>query len=359
MIEENEIDECIARFLSGEAKPEEAMALEDWRELSTANEQYFARCCMVFGYPHSSESDDQPAWEEIKKKLEFTGRIQRASFLKWTAGIAASLVVITVAAVLFHGDKQIAGPDYQLYTAGATEKKILLDSASEVVLFPGAQLIVKNRHAIHLKGSASFSIAHDTMRSLAIETGNLVIKDIGTRFSITTSANNDTILVSVTEGEVSIHEKNRTPVEIYAGNEARYISATRELKTQRQNIPGKKDTSGKAALKQKGIAATEDKHEQSSFADQHTGQTGNIVLGCNSCAESGQLELLTGSQRKGIKTDFEFSENPAGSTFRFRYSMHLLRGEYKWLYRDGHGNNDSGRVTIESGKEQLIRLLRP
>lgn len=359
MIEENEIDERIARFLSGEANPEEAMALEDWRELSAANQQHFARCCMVFGYPYSSETNDQTAWKEIKKSLGFTGRIQRANFLKWTAGIAASLIVITVAVVIFNGNKQIIDPGYQLYTAGTTEKKILLDSASEVVLFPGAQLIVKNRHTIRLKGSASFSIVHDPMRTLAIETGNLVIKDIGTRFSVTTSGNNDTILVSVTEGEVSIHEKDGTPVEIHAGEEARYISSTGDLETRRQNAPAKKDTSGRVALNQKGVAATEGKPEQSSFADQHTGRTGNIVLGCNSCAESGQLELLTGSQRKGIKTDFTFSENPAGSTFRFRYSMHLLPGEYKWLYRDGHGNKDSGRVIIESGKEQLIRLLRP
>jgi ferric-dicitrate binding protein FerR (iron transport regulator) len=81
MIEENEIDECIARFLSGEAKPEEAMALEDWRELSTANEQYFARCCMVFGYPHSSESDDQPAWEEIKKSWSLPAAYKERVFL--------------------------------------------------------------------------------------------------------------------------------------------------------------------------------------------------------------------------------------------------------------------------------------
>ena len=122
MIEKTEIDECIARFLSGEAKPEEAIALEDWIELSGANKQYFAGCCIVFGYPHYSESSDQSMWKEIEKNLGATGRIRTAIFFKWT-GIAATLVIITVAAVLFHGTKQITKPSYQLYTASTTEKK--------------------------------------------------------------------------------------------------------------------------------------------------------------------------------------------------------------------------------------------
>ena len=219
--------------------------------------------------------------------------------------------------------------------------------------------MVKNQHSIRLRGSASFSIVHDTKRSLAIETGNLVIKDIGTRFIVTTSNNNDTILVRVTEGLVSIQEKDGNRVEISAGNEARYISSTHELKSQQQNAPDKKNTSGKVALEQNRSAVIEGKPEQFSPTNQHTGRIGNVGFECNNCADSAQLEFLTGSQRRGIKTNFKFVQNPAGSKFRYRYSMHLLPGLYKWLYNDRRGNKDSGQVAIESDKEQLIRLLRP
>lgn len=67
------IDELISKFLSGEALPEEAMQLEDWKSESSDNMAYYEQYETVFAltgsYSKATEPNIQKAWEKVQQNL--------------------------------------------------------------------------------------------------------------------------------------------------------------------------------------------------------------------------------------------------------------------------------------------------
>lgn len=346
MIELTDIEVRIARFLTGLATPEEALLLEDWIAQSADNRRYFEQCCLLLDHARITVTSEESkeAWEKVKEG--FYGQKKRGgSMYRWTAGVAASLILLVVSIWLLHRGDTKETPvlaNSAVYAAGTSSRKIELGS-SVVVLNPGAQLTVADKGKMHLKGSAFFSVQHDSLHPVVIETGELFVKDIGTKFTISSSPGEAAVMVSVHEGEVSLYDNHGATANIYKGEQAVYVAATRKLEIVRR------ENTVPPAPRQEQKALSAPRSADSA--------NGTVVFDCSGCATRGQLWFIYGDSKDTIKTNITLFRTWSPEIVRH---IELMKpGEYKWLYNDALGINASGKLTVTGNTEQVVRFPEP
>jgi len=225
----HDTDALIGKFLAGEASPDEAMLLEDWKNESAENRSYFNECERILGLPKAEASPDQ-AWKKVKPKLQHETPVRklRPVFLR----IAASIVVLAGVGTLlvyFLGNGTV---EMQVFTALNTEKQVELTDGTSVVIAKHSSIELaenygtKNR-SVNLKGSGYFTVDHDEKLPFIVNAGPLHIKDLGTKFDVNTTK--DTIFIRVDEGEVLIYDNSGTTITLKANESAHYVISTKTL----------------------------------------------------------------------------------------------------------------------------------
>jgi transmembrane sensor len=234
------IDELISKFLSGEASPEEAMLLEDWKNDRPENLLYYRSSEKMFAFLQndtpSAEPDSQPAWQKIQAKLDKPGKVvpmrsQRS--YGWFA--AASVVLLVGLGIITYLFKE---KDQQeiVYNTGKETKKVKLSDGTAIALSPNSNLVIdkdfgKKNRILHLKGAADFTVVHQEALPFIVDAGNVFIKDIGTQFSIHSSIDTDTVYIRVNEGVVLLFDSLGSSLEIKATEKALYIRSLKRIVT--------------------------------------------------------------------------------------------------------------------------------
>ena len=226
------IDELIGKFLSGEASPEEAMLLEDWKSQSSSNLVYFEKCEKIFSNP--TEVDTTRAWQKVKPQLSPSGKLKSirpfTSYMRIAASIALLIGLGGLIMYLVNGNQN----GETAYVADITSKQVQLSDGSDIIIAPHSSVIAENNfgkkeRVLHLKGSAYFSVVHDQYIPFVVDAGGVFIKDIGTKFNIVTSLDTDTIHVHVDEGIVLLFDSLGSEIEVTAGKNAWYIKSRKKI----------------------------------------------------------------------------------------------------------------------------------
>ena len=99
-----DIQDLIARFLAGEASPEEAMRLEDWKRASAANKTYFDSAAKIFALTDLNEVETKSqVWINIKAEIDKKQNSEKVIVFRWwKLGIAASALILIGIGVLFN-----------------------------------------------------------------------------------------------------------------------------------------------------------------------------------------------------------------------------------------------------------------
>src|SRR5437899_8478120 len=195
MRSENEIevnDELIVRYLTGEATPEEAMALNDWRE-DSENEFYFKKMSATWNTMHPLKKErpvkKENAWEKLSKNVVTDKSEQKRFFLVNRLGfrIAASLAFVIFSGLVIYlridknETQNILTIDYQ--------KHVILSDSSKVTLYHNTSITFLEkfkddfREVKLIKGEAFFLIARDKLKPFIIHTAFADIKLVGTEFN--------------------------------------------------------------------------------------------------------------------------------------------------------------------------------
>ena len=234
----NNIDDLISKFLSGNALPDEAIVLEDWRKECPGNQLYFLDCEKIFALNKRQSSfeniDGTNAWEKVARATNngpiLPIRKNKYNYLK----IAASLILL-LGIGAFAGYFFNKGTDREIsYTTLDKQQFITLDDSSEINILENSKIIIdKNfgitNRSVRLRGNADFTIRHKDKLPFIVDAGNFFIKDIGTKFSVRLSLNTDTVYVKVKEGIVLLSNSLGAELEVKAGGEAIYIHSTKQL----------------------------------------------------------------------------------------------------------------------------------
>src|SRR4051812_38887306 len=96
------MDELIAKYLSGEAMPDEAMALDEWKQASSDHQLYFNECANAFRLTGKqdvmSEPDTDALYKRTLSQLQLPEKKAKLLLLKNTSfplKVAATLLIVS------------------------------------------------------------------------------------------------------------------------------------------------------------------------------------------------------------------------------------------------------------------------
>ncbi len=236
---EPKYESLIIRFLNGEASPEEAMLLEDWKEVSSENQKLFEQYEQLLSKGKNFRKPaTQEVWTKIRPEQSETARI--VPLQKWSKWIGAAAAVLIMGMLLytnFSTNKKIepiaANPSKVVHEptlfAKNGAKEFTLKDQSKVELTQGSSLQLSDdfnqgERRATLKGSGRFTVVHDVKNPFVIDVEGLEVFDIGTVFDIQTDE--DTVKVIVYEGAVELR-LNQEVLALAAGDSAFYVISER------------------------------------------------------------------------------------------------------------------------------------
>jgi|GEM_PF-2177894 len=169
-----EMDALLSKYFSGEATPEEAMIIDDWRKENAAEFIALWNAWEATSIKPYKQPDVPAAWREV-----VLPRSKSISFYTWIAA-AGVLICIAVAAALFFEKRDIT-------TVASATKKIILPDSSIAILNSGSSLTYdpsfKERN-VSLKGEAYFDVRQVAARPFTVKAGLANIKVLGTSFTV-------------------------------------------------------------------------------------------------------------------------------------------------------------------------------
>jgi transmembrane sensor len=230
----HDINALISKFLAGEASPEEAMLLEDWKEESPENQQYYDESLAVFGLP-DEWIDTDAAWMKVTSQLQPETPIRQLRPVLFMRIAAAVTILLAIGAFVLYLIP--SNGKEQVFAAQTTKKAVKLTDGTAVTIAANSSVELaagygKNNRSLKLKGSGYFSVKHSEQLPFVIETGPIHIKDLGTKFDVRTT--DDTIFVRVDEGIVMIYDNAGMKITLKANESAHYVIATGELELEVQ-----------------------------------------------------------------------------------------------------------------------------
>lgn len=244
-----EIDALIVSYLNGEASPEEAIQLEDWKNDHSENEDYFLKLEKTYAASYGTKSytsrSKGSAWKIIENEIGTKSTViplWRKPF--FIASVAAAIVAFLVVTQFFSPKdptqvatnkkstkKDIADHENIIYASTNISYYTLKDD-SKVTLQPGSKLTIpkdfnKNNRSLDLEGSGSFEVVHDERNPFILSVGDLEIYDLGTIFHV--DQHGDTVKVSVDEGIVELNI-NGQKLALEKGDSAFYLISQKVIK---------------------------------------------------------------------------------------------------------------------------------
>jgi ferric-dicitrate binding protein FerR (iron transport regulator) len=240
------IEVLISKFLAGEASPEEAMQLEDWKLQDIKHMEQFVQSQKLFAIVNNKSQylkiNKSKAWQHVQSKTYHeTKVIPLYSKFKLQIGLAASLLLILSTYFLLRNQSTNSENYSNTITAKNSIKHIALNENSQIDLAPGASLVYndnfgRTNRKVKLNGSAYFNVKHNEAMPFIVDLGHVFVKDLGTKFEIKLSADTDSIHIKVDEGIVLLFDSASNVIEIKASERALYIKSSKQLLTNNQLI---------------------------------------------------------------------------------------------------------------------------
>jgi transmembrane sensor len=223
-------DDLIAKYLSGEATPEEAMALNDWLE-SPVNRRYFDELESTWDKSYPSRKinviDKGEAWRKIKP-----ARAIRP--LSFSIGIAASVVLVLIAVVWIYYFR--SAKDMVYLASKENVDSVHLPDESTITLNKYTEIkypkkFEGNTREINLEfGEAFFSITKDPAKPFIVHASFSEIRVVGTQFNV--NSHDGVVEVGVNEGIVLVVTPSDS---IYLEKGATAVFSEFEKATSQQN----------------------------------------------------------------------------------------------------------------------------
>ncbi len=230
-MEQKDIDNLIAKVLSGEANREELLQLKNWTKANKENQTYYEESKSIFERISALKEEvpvnTELAWKKLEPKLNAPeARViplfRRKGILQAAASI---LLLVSLGFVLNWLFGPTAKESMELATTFEIQEKNLPDG-SRVVLDKNSRLTYsltkKNVRQVKLTGLAHFEVVHDDQKPFVIEVNEVFIKDIGTSFVVKALPESDLVEVSVEEGEVQFYTEKNTGLRLIKDEKASY-----------------------------------------------------------------------------------------------------------------------------------------
>jgi ferric-dicitrate binding protein FerR (iron transport regulator) len=198
----------LPKVFAGEASPEEARLIEEWRSSNPDNQAEYEAIEKLWNVSAEAAEpeiiDIDSEWRRMEAAMApaYAGK----SVLMRIMQIAASLLIITVLgfmAIKFSGIKSEKAP-------AASLASVILPDGTRVSLNAGSVISYKKgfgttHRSVNLKGEAFFEVSRVTDLPFVISAGEARVKVTGTKFNVKAYHRLKEIRVTVTEGTVRFY----------------------------------------------------------------------------------------------------------------------------------------------------------
>ncbi len=207
-------DDLLARYLAGEASPEESAGIERRAETDPAFARELDRLLAAYaGVGGTGSRTTDQAWTRLVARIDAPVRVlpfhRRPTFR-----MAAALVLVAGATLLWRGAGSggpgQAGPD-TIRTAAGERRSVELEDGSRIVVAPGSVLRIggglasgRGERRVDLEGEAWFEVEHDASRPFRVHTDGGVAEDLGTEFTVRAWPGEGRVQVAVVSGAVAL-----------------------------------------------------------------------------------------------------------------------------------------------------------
>ncbi len=234
---DEKIDILLSRYFSGEATEEELQSLDRWLAQSPENEAYFEEMTTIFQHAGfagpmpepdtekalpafknhcrvNNETIQKPESEKTRKReIASLSLISRFRVFAPHLSIAASILLIAGISLFFfkktNNQVHIAASNTAVQQELFEGVFVSLEAGTEIAYNPE-----NIQEVVLLKGEATFDVTSPRNGQLLVRVGETLIRDIGTVFTVTAHNPGESIMVTVTEGEVLFYAQNNAGIRI-------------------------------------------------------------------------------------------------------------------------------------------------
>ncbi len=201
----------LARYLAGEASPDDRASVIAWAASNPSNKRELDRLVAAWQPPGQPGGYDvDRAWTQVTSRLgqsvadpePLAIPLARRPVIQW---LAAAAVVLTAGSAMMLRTRDV-GMTYS--TAIGEQKTVTLPDGSTAELAPASTLVVapgygRPNRRLSLTGRAWFEVEHDDARPFQISAAGMMVEDLGTEFEVVTTGPG--LQVTVVSGSVAVH----------------------------------------------------------------------------------------------------------------------------------------------------------
>ena len=243
----DQINERIAGFLTGELPPEEMNALQQWIIASDENRRYFDEMKGAWQAAASVDASStfrpEKAWQKLTDRQQFKPynnrqrdsvnlirqRIKR--FIKRSLQATAAVAAIFLAGALTsylnlkaeikqaEELKALAGAEHKVIVPRGALSTIVLPDGSKVVLNGASKMTYATDYGfssreITLVGEAYFDVTSNAEKPFTVYTSDIVIQAFGTAFNVKAYDEDPTIVTTLEHGELKLSSRNDNTMDV-------------------------------------------------------------------------------------------------------------------------------------------------
>lgn len=219
-MEQENIENLIWGYLSGELTATEELELSRWLATSEENRKLFAGFADQWAIAHvpyfntQSKSD----FEKLKSKIQKTETPPKRKavrlFLSLRKIAVAAVVVLAMSSLSFYAgysyiQKQDKVVSFETVVPFGSRSKVILPDQSVVWVNAGSSLqynedFSKKSREVFLKGEAYFEVTPDSLMPFIVKSDKLDVKVLGTTFNVRTYEEEDQVDVILRTGKVDV-----------------------------------------------------------------------------------------------------------------------------------------------------------
>lgn len=205
-------------YFSGNLSAEDSKILNTWLDKSEANKLLFDQLSEVWQsvnlIKYHDKIDVEKAWKEIQMQLNRNGKSGKQIWLKW-AKVAAIFILAFVLGGTGHyflsqKPEPVQPPLFVEYLAPLGSRSFIkMPDGSKIWLNAGTTLKYKNNFGtdnreVCLSGEAFFEIEKNPQLPFMVQTSQINITALGTKFNVKAYAEEKTIETTLIEGSVKL-----------------------------------------------------------------------------------------------------------------------------------------------------------
>ncbi len=241
MNRDTNIDDLIAKALSGEASLLEMSELSAWKNASPENMEHFIASEKLFLKLGEDQNailfDTDEAWNKVKGKIGSRDQavVRKFNIPSGSYDFLKIAAVFLIAAGLGFGAYKFLTPAPIIPVLVASHDNIeefRLPDSTNIVMNRNttiAYTFTKNKRKVELNGEALFDLSEDKDRPFEVHAAGVLIRDIGTVFNVKAPGGNDSMVVQVISGEVIMSTAKNQSIVLKKGEEVLYLKSRDEF----------------------------------------------------------------------------------------------------------------------------------